>query len=491
MPNAAPDEKAGLFFEHPPGYRLRRARNWLSLGFMYAAYYMCRYNLSVVSTYFKKELGFSNTAYGAISAGRDGFYGLGQFINGLFSDRLGGKTAMLIGAGGTILANVAFGLTAWSNVAGMFWFLFILRSFDGYMQSFGAPGMVKINAAWFRRQERGSFAGIFGATIQMGVTSVNLLWTLLSHGFSIPLLFMTAIVVPALDWRYMFIVPPAIVALMALLVMLNVKNHPEDAGFRIVHADESPDEDPHDRLPLRKVFVTIAGNPVVWIVALAYMCTGFVRRAIESWWVIYLDEIWHAGPSHWAFITLSYGLPLSAFLGSLGSGLISDNLAKGRRAPVAAGLYGLEALLVAIALLLSISGGIATVWLAITLLLVLNLTCNSTHSILGTAAAMDVGGRKMSGFSLGLINTLQYVGSVQATYGLGVLFDVFGKAERIVAAGAPAATQVASSAASTAPTLIKIAPTVWFASMLPFAVLGTLLMLYLTIRHRGTNERGT
>lgn len=468
-----------VFFAHPPGFRLRRCRNWMSLGFMYAAYYMCRYSLSTVAPFFKSELGFSNKDYGAIQAGRDGFYGIGQFINGLFADRLGGKQAMLIGAVGTIVANLAFGWAAWSDVAGLFWLLFIIRSFDGYMQAFGAPGMVKINAAWFRRQERGSFAGIFGGMINLGVIGVGKLWTLLAHGFSIPLLFMT-LAVPAVDWRYMFIVPPAIVGLMALLVWLNVKNHPEEAGYRIVHDEESAGDDPRARLPLRVVFRTIAYNPVVWVVAGAYMCTGFVRRAIESWWSIYLDEVWNAGPGSWEFAALAVGLPLSAFLGSLGSGILSDKLAKGRRAPVAAGLYGLEALLIAAALLLAMAGAIPTPMIGVGLLIVLSLTCNSTHSILGTAAAMDVGGRKMSGFALGLINTLQYIGSVQATYGLGILFDTF---------GAPAVNPTTMTATTQA--AVKLSPTIWFASMLPFATLGTILMLYLTIRHRGSNERGT
>ena len=29
---------------YPPGFRARRGLNWGSIGFMYAAYYLCRYN---------------------------------------------------------------------------------------------------------------------------------------------------------------------------------------------------------------------------------------------------------------------------------------------------------------------------------------------------------------------------------------------------------------------------------------------------------------
>ncbi len=29
----------------PPGFRIRRIRNWFFLGLTYASYYLCRYNL--------------------------------------------------------------------------------------------------------------------------------------------------------------------------------------------------------------------------------------------------------------------------------------------------------------------------------------------------------------------------------------------------------------------------------------------------------------
>lgn len=462
---------------YPPGYRPRRARNWFFLGLTYASYYLCRYNLGIVSPEFKAGLGFSNTQFGAIQAGRDGAYGLGQFFNGLFADRIGGKQAMTLGALGTVVMNFAFGWTAWSNLPYLFLALLLIRMADGYAQAFGAPGMVKINAAWFQRRERGTFAGIFGGMIQLGAIGVGKLGALLATGFSVPLLFFV-LTVPKLDWRYMFIVPPCIVLIMVVLMNLMVKNHPEEAGFRVIHEDERPQEDWRAHLSVWQVFRTIASNPIVWVVALAYMCTGFVRRAIESWWVIYLAEVWAAGKASGMFLFLAVALPLAAFLGSLSSGLVSDKLARGRRAPVAAALYGLEAVVIVAALLLTRIPQLGTPAAAALVLVLLSLTCNSTHSILGTAAAMDVGGRKMSGFSLGLINMFQYIGAVQATYGLGLLLDLVGQCGGM------------SGATETAP-VVLFNPTAWFAAMLPFAILGAGLMLYLTIRYRKTATRGT
>ena len=471
--------------EHPPGFRLRRGRNWFFLGLTYASYYLCRLNLGIVAPHFKAALGFDNTQYGDITTARNWAYGVGQFVNGLFTDRLGGKQAMTIGAGGTIIFNILFGLTAWSNIGYLFFALLIIRMADGYVQAFGSPGMVKINTAWFRRQERGAFAGIFGFMINLGASGVGYLAPLLARGFAVPLLFFT-LIVPKLDWRYMFIVPPIIIGVIVVLMNLTVKNHPEEAGFRIQHDDEAADDDPHARIHLWEVFRKITSNPIVWIVAGAYFCTGYVRSAIYEWYSIYLGEVWDvhmvgSGSSlFWWLSTIL--LPILASVGSLGSGVISDKLFKGRRAPVAAVLYLTQAVITILAILLSEGRIYSSVYLAVTLVLGIHVACNATHSILGTAAAMDLGGRKMAGFASGVIDSFQYFGQGVAGMSLGRLLDHFGRP----ATGAALASLAPSSQPHTV-----INPTVWFLAMLPWGVLGAGLMTYLWLRHRGSNAPGT
>src|SRR5947207_9937613 len=127
---------------HPPGYRWRRGRNWFFLGLLYAAYYLCRYNLGIVAPEITKEFGFDEKQFGAISSGRDGGYAVGQFINGLFADGLGGKQAMAIGAIGTIGFNALFGFASWAHLSWILIAFIVIRIGDGYMQAFGAPGMV-------------------------------------------------------------------------------------------------------------------------------------------------------------------------------------------------------------------------------------------------------------------------------------------------------------------------------------------------------------
>jgi OPA family glycerol-3-phosphate transporter-like MFS transporter len=486
---ASTAEKAPLVGKHPPGFRRRRVQNWFLLGLTYASYYLCRYNLGIVAPEFKESLGFSNFQYGAIDASRSWAYAVGQFVNGLFTDRLGGKQAMTIGAVGTVVLNLLFGLTAWSNIGWLFLALLIIRMADGYMQAFGAPGMVKINTAWFQRRERGLFAGIFGIMINLGQTGVGQLAPMLARGFAVPLIFFT-ITIPVLDWRYMFIVPPAIVVIIIVLMNLGVKNHPEEAGFRVVHDDEEPDDDPHARVRLAEVFRKITSNPVVWIVAGAYFCTGFVRAAIFAWYAIYLKETWavtkvgEGSALFWWFAAVL--LPCLASAGSLGSGIVSDKLFKSRRAPVAAVLYLGQVVFILLAIAMSEGMLQSSVGLAVVLILGIHTGCNATHSILGTAAAMDLGGRKMAGFAAGVIDSFQYFGAGLAGVGLGWFLDRFAiPATQAAVASAPGALDAA------APVAAIFNPTVWFVSMLPWGLLGTGLMTYLWLRHRGSDERGT
>jgi sugar phosphate permease len=121
---------------------------------------------------------------------------------------------------------------------------------------------------------------------------------------------------------------------------------------------------------------------------------------------------------------------------------------------------------------------------AVVLILGIHTGCNATHSILGTAAAMDLGGRKMAGFASGVIDSFQYYGAMLSGLGLGWFLDKF------AIPVAQAATAPATQQAAGEPDTI-INPTVWFISMLPWGLLGTGLMGYLWFRHRGTDERGT
>ena len=481
-------EQSHILIHHAPGFRLRRGRNWFFLGLTYASYYLCRYNLGPVSPELMRDLNLSPSNYGAIQTGRSLTYAIGQMVNGLFTDRLGGKRAMTIGGLGTIVMNLLFGIVAWghfSSASTLFFLLIAIRMTDGYFQSFGAPGFIKINTAWFRRRERGSFAGIFGAMINLGAAGAPQLAKILSTGLTISLVLFT-LHIPKLDWRCVFIIPPIFVGVMVLALNLFVKNTPEEAGHHIRHDDEPGTGGDPQRVKLIDVFRKIASNRVVWFIAGAYFCTGFVRSSIEAWWAKYLYDVWNAGKTSTAYDILSWGLPITATVGSMGSGFVSDKFFGGQRAPVAAVLYLSQVVLTIVALMVPHTAT-SSAMLSLFLLIGIAMLCNSTHSILGTAAAMDLGGPKMAGCSSGIIDSFQYYGAMLAGWGVGKLFEVVAPViSATTTADAAAKATLATVKAANAP----LNTNVWLGSMIPFGLLGTGLMTYVWLSHRGKNTLG-
>ncbi len=288
---------------------------------------MCRYNLPLANGAIAKEYHFNDTEMGWIIAATLLAYACGQIINGLLTDRMGGKKAMLIGATGTIAANVAFGYASFVGSLALFTTLW---GINGYLQSFGAPGMVKMNTAWFPRAERGRFAGIFGFMINLGRFGIYRLGPALLAGFGVFGMFY----VGPLHWRWLFWAPSMICAVVAICMALTVKQTPEEAGFEV--PQEAVDAGPGVTASIGTVLLTIVSNPGVWITACAYACTGAVRQAVDQWFPRYMQDVHHTRLDSADFQWLGFLIPFVASAGSLMSGYISDLWFNARRAPVAA-----------------------------------------------------------------------------------------------------------------------------------------------------------
>jgi len=413
--------------KYPPGFRARRGLNWVVLGLMYASYYMCRYNFRWAAPGMEREFGFNDTQITGILSAWSIAYGTGQLVNGLFCDRIGGRASMLIGAIGTIVVNLIFGFASFTGTFSTFALIWLV---NGYFQSFGAPGMIKINAAWFNRRERGTFAGIFGFMIQLGQVAINNLAPIILAGFAIGVW-----VVAKDDWRWLFRLPPLVTAVIAVLVVFTPKETPEQAGYHGCIRDESDSGGEHAenvRVNLKESFVTIFRHPLVWFYAVAYACTGAVRHSSDQLSVLFFVQYLHldlaSQPKSVAW-TMNI-VPLIAVLGSFISGVVSDRLFRGRRSPVAMWLYFMVAAVCALAAVLMWSGLFAPsatgIFLSCLFLILVSFSVNATHSLVGTAAPMDIGGRRMAGFASGVIDSFQYYGAAVVLPVTGWLIDHYG-----------------------------------------------------------------
>ena len=98
-------------------FRRRRTINWMSLGLLYAFFYMTRYNYTAAAPLLADLLGWKNTELGVFETMMPLVYGLSVVLNGPLADRSGGKKAFLFGAVGVALMNVLFGAASLAVVA--------------------------------------------------------------------------------------------------------------------------------------------------------------------------------------------------------------------------------------------------------------------------------------------------------------------------------------------------------------------------------------
>ncbi|MBI5482484.1 MAG: MFS transporter [Deltaproteobacteria bacterium] len=388
---------------HSPEFRRRRLLNWFPLGLMYAAYYMTRYNLSVANPYITSEFGWTKAEFGAVISACLIVYGLSVFLNGPMADRIGGRKAILIGAVGAFVANLAFGAGIFTRFLTYF---IVIGMVNYYFQTFGALSVVKVNAAWFHRTERGVFAGLFGGMIQFGrILAIS------GGGF----------IVALLPWQWVFWIPAIVVGLNFLFSYVYVRNTPEELGFPRVDEKLANEGDSEAKPTVGSLLQTLFASPTLVVIAMAMMCTGVIRHSLEQWGPAYFLEVQRVQPDSAIFQIAFWGQIVMAIFGATVLGYLSDKYFQSRRGPVTAVAYGMQALL-----LLAFGLLRPGPWAAIVLLMVIYFFLNGCHGLLAGTASMDFGGRKAAASAAGMLDGSQYFAGAAVGLGMGALLDRYG-----------------------------------------------------------------
>ncbi len=402
---------------HSRAFRARRVQNWLPLGLTYAFLYMGRYNVKVSQHAFGdlRRAGaplMSNADFATIFGAGTVVYGLSFLLNGPLTDRFGGKRAILVGAGGSAVANLAMGaVTARilaapsleeSALAGQLTAVFSgLYALNMYFQSFGAVAIVKVNAPWFHVRERGVFGAIFGILISLGI------YFAFDWG---------ALVLEHLGLAAVFFVPATLLAVFWVIDLVRVEDTPGAAGFDDFDTADASSGDDGPRLSVREVFLRMARDPVIVTIAFVEFCSGFLRQAIMQWFRTFAKQTDAALGLKESFVYANWGLLLccAGILGGVFAGVISDRVFGSRRGPVAALLYGL--MLAGSVLLLFTYTTPAVGWIVV----FLSMAVIGVHGMLSGTASMDFGGKKNVGIAVGIIDGMVYLGTgtMAVTYGL-------------------------------------------------------------------------
>ena len=402
-----------------PAFQRRRNANWIVLGLLYAFFYMSRYNFAATMSELSKTFGWSNTQLGVFETTMPLVYGLSVVLNGPLADRFGGRKAFLFGALGVTFMNFAFGAcTLMKDVAApgtLLAVMAIIWGANGYFQSFGALSIVKVNAHWFHVRERGTFAGVFGVLIRLG----------LILAFSgVPF------ILTVLPIRWAYWLPGTFVLVMFVVNLLWMRDSPKDAGFGDMDTGEG-DADDGKPSNLKVVFEKVFASKTTWMIALCSMMIGMVRRStVDSWYPKYFREIHMGGAkaadlAHYVPYQFAvWGIALLGIAGGFTFGIASDRVYGGRRAPVITyGFVGMAGTLV----LLGLSGRLGLGPFAPALCLaILSFFVNGAHGMVGGAASMDFGGRKAAATAAGLFDGMQYLASSLVGLGMGWVLDHWG-----------------------------------------------------------------
>jgi OPA family glycerol-3-phosphate transporter-like MFS transporter len=440
---------------HTPAFRRRRTLNWIPLGLTYAFLYMARYNMTVL----KNVGGITQHDFGNIDSWGSLVYGLSFLINGPLADRLGGRATILISAGGALAANALIGALWWTGAIDGHATpaLAALFVFNMYFQSFGAVSIIKVNASWFHLRERGTFGGIFGILISLGLyfafdwgTKIAVIGcpSCGTHGAGAagPL----PSDLPGLAG--LFLVPAAILAVFWVLSFLLVRDTPGDVGLADFDVADASSGQREVREPAVQVIARMLRNPVILTIALIELCSGFLRQGILKWSGDFARGVGAAGSyvnAHWGMVSCIAGIT-----GGMFAGVISDHLFQSRRSPVSTLLY-LIMLVGAVAMIPLLGAPVAVSWIVA----LMAMAIIGVHGMLSGVASQDFGGRLNAGVAVGLIDGFVYLGTALQDQVYG------GYGSLLPEKGTPAAKLVTSWQA-------------WPIAMVPVAAIG----LWLSIR---------
>ena len=423
-----------------PEFRHRRVVNWMSLGILYAFFYTTRYNYTAAAPTLANILGWKNTDLGVFETVMPLVYGLSVVFNGPLADRIGGKKAFLFGAIGVVVMNVLFGLASLAVLSPAVWqgtglarevvtpatlgfglsggmiltLMAIVWGFNGFFQSFGALSIVKVNAQWFHVLERGTFSGIFGVLIRLG---------LLLAFQGVPLILL------AFPWQYAFWIPAAFVLVLFVINFFFMHNTPKDAGLGEFETGDNPEDDDTKPTSLAFVIRKVFASKTTWMIALGSMMIGFVRRSVvDAWWPKYFVDFYGANSSKFAtyapYLIATWGIALAGIAGGFVFGITSDRSFGGRRAPmITFGFIGMAVVLVLFGL--SDFFGLGPIVAACCLIL-LSFCVNGAHGLIGGAASMDFGGKKAAASAAGLFDGVQYFAGAFVGMGVGYITTYWG-----------------------------------------------------------------
>jgi len=379
LPDAPPIADARL---RAAAYRTGRVTTLVGLTALYACYYLARGALDVAKQPLIAAHVFDADQLGTIGATMTAAYAVGKLVNGWIADRVHVGRFLATGLLLSAVVNVAMGWNTGFALACGLWLL------NGLFQGVGAAASVRGLTQWFSAGERGRVYGFWS-----GAHSLGELLTLVG----------TAALISASGWRAGFFGPGIACAFVALVAALVLRDRPQAYGLPEVHAWRGEPLD--DRVTTtRDAQLEVLRNPAIWVCALASALLFVTRYGIKSWGVYYLQET-HGYSLVGASLTIGINA-VSGIAGALAYGWVSDVWFRGRRPPATLLFGALE-----VAAVVTMFYGPRSTPVLIGSLCVYGFALAGVLAALGGLFAVDLSSHRASGFAMGFIGFVSYIGA--------------------------------------------------------------------------------
>lgn len=380
-----------------PWYRWR-ALEATFLG--YAAYYLVRNNISVVTIELQQSLEYSKGMTGRLVAVTALSYGVSKFLMGAVSDRSDSRKFMATGLLLSAICNFAFGASTDYSVHLLLW------AVNGFVQGMGWPPCGRTMGHWFSESERGLKFSIWNTSHNVGGGIAGWLAAWGVETFA--------------GWQYAFYVPGVVALVGAGYLFWRLRDTPQSVGLPPIEVFRNDYPAVHDgeidlerELSFRELFIDkVLLNKLVWLLALANFFAYITRYSMMDWGPTYLREVKGATLQHGGLALMAIefgGIPSTIYLGWL-----SDRVG-GRRGMVAA-LSMIPIVAAFAAIRLTPPGYL---WFDFLMLITIGFFIYPVINLI-TIAALDSASKKAIGTAAGFIGLFGYIGRM-------VQADVFGR----------------------------------------------------------------
>jgi OPA family sugar phosphate sensor protein UhpC-like MFS transporter len=362
-------------------YRRHRLRVMLAITLGYGFIYTCRLGLSIVKKPLIDGGIFSVEDLGMIGAALFYGYAFGKFFNGFFADHFRPRLFFSLSIFISALINLLMG---WSTLV---WISIVLWALNGWFQGMAAPSAIITITNWFSIRERGRRYGIWNASHSIG------------EGITF---YVIAAIVASFGWQYGFIAPGLLCIAVAAWVYAFLQNAPPTVGLPPLYEWLGEKREAKRQVTTWQTQKQVFGIAAMWVVAISSGLMYITRYAINSWGVLYLQEI-----RGYTLLEAGFFLSVNTIAGIVGSiafGYLSDKVFDARRPPA-----NLIFAIVEVLALLAIFYGPNNYFVLLIAFTFYGAALSGLLASIGGLFGVDIAPRGATGAAMGFVGAFSYL----------------------------------------------------------------------------------